>query len=134
MASQPPTDPDTETVVESESTTSQGAINLDQAMKYVQALDDTMEWMNTKATKEMTQDIVRDVLEEIKNIVADLTPQMGEANIDHIWKSIKDLTCITLRPAIKENEKALEEMMPPDDIMPGKSSCEQAKQKGQLTE
>lgn len=50
MASQPPTDPDTETVVESESTTPHGAINPDQAMKYVQALDNTMEMIKTSAT------------------------------------------------------------------------------------
>lgn len=82
----------------------------------------------------MAHDIVRDVLEEIKNIMVDLTPQMSEANIDHIWKSIKDPTCLTLRPAIEETEKALEEMMPPDDITLGKVVLEQAKQKGRLTE
>ena len=66
--------------------------------------------------------------------MVDLTPQMSEANIDVIWKSIKDPTCLAWRPVIKETERALDEMMPPDDIMPGKVVSEQAEQKGPLTE
>ena len=65
MASKPLTDPDTEAAVESEDTTPHGATDPDQAMKYIQALDDTMEKMEANAKKEMAHDVVRENLEEI---------------------------------------------------------------------
>ena len=58
---------------------------------------------------------------------------MSEATIDAVWKSIKDPTCLALRPVSKEINRTLEEMMPPEDIMPGKIVSEQAEQKGPLT-
>ena len=134
MASKPPADPDTEVVVESEGTTPHGAINLDQAMKYVQALEDTIEMMETNAKKELAHDVVRETLKEIKDIMMKLTPQMSEVTIDAVWKSIKDPTCLALRPASEETERALEEMMPPEDITSGKTVAEWAEQKGPLTE
>ena len=133
MASQPPKDPDTEVAVESKDTTPHGAINLDQAMKYVQALEDTIEMMETNAKMEPAHNMVRDTLKEIKDIMMQLTPQISEATIDVVWKSIKDPICLTLRPVSEEIKRALEEMMPPEDIMPGKIIVEWAKEKGLLT-
>ena len=89
-------------------------------MKYIQALEDTIEMMETNAKMELARNVVRETLEEIKDIMTKLTPQMSEATIDVVWKSIKGPTCLTLRPASKEIERALEEMMPPEDITPGK--------------
>ena len=133
MASQPSTDPDTEVVVESEGTTPHGAINLNKAMKYVQALEDSIEMMETNAKKELGHDIVRETLKEIKDIMMKLTPQMSEATIDAVWKSIIDPTCLVLRPVSEETKRALEEMMPPGDITSGKTAAKQAEQKGPLT-
>ena len=75
MTSQPRTDPDTEVAVESEGTTPHGAINQDQAMKYVQALEDTIEMMETNTKKELAHDVVRETLKEIKHIMVKLTPK-----------------------------------------------------------
>ena len=55
MASKSPTDPDTEAVVESEGTTPHIATNLDQAMKYIQALETTME--NVEANAKIKQPV-----------------------------------------------------------------------------
>ena len=77
---------------------------------------------------------MREALEEIKNIMVNLTLQMIEATIDTVWKCIKDPTCLASRPVSKETKRALEEMMSPEDIMPGKIVSEQAEQKGPLTE
>ena len=103
-------------------------------MKYVQALDDMIETMETNAKMELPRDVVRETLKEIKDIMMKLTLQISEATIDIVWKSIKDPTCLTLRPVSEEIKRALEEMMPPEDITPGKIVAEQAQEKGPLTE
>ena len=93
------------------------------------------QWKRWRQTlKGNGRDIVREALKEIKNIMVNLTPQMSEDTIDTVWKCIKDPTCLTLRPASEETERVLEEMMPPEDITPGKIVSEQAEQKGPLTE
>ena len=62
MASQSPKDPDTEVAVESKDTTPHRAINPDQAMKYVQALEETIEMMETNAKMELAHNVVRETL------------------------------------------------------------------------
>ena len=134
MASKSPAYPETEALGEGEEAIPHGATNPDQAAKYVQALDSIMEKIEEDAKEETTHDITREALKEMRNNMASLIPQMSEAIVNTVWASIKDPTCLTLRPVSEEIEKILEEMMPPEDITPGKTVMEQAEQKGPLSE
>ena len=119
---------------ESEETTPHGATNPDQAAKYVQALENIMDKMEINAKEEMVHDITREALEEMKSNMTKVIPQMSEAIVNTVWVSIKDPSCLTLRPVSEEAERVLEEMMPPEDITLGKTVAEQAEQERPFTE
>ena len=48
--------------------------------------------------------------------------------------AIKDPTCLALRPVTEEGERALEEMMPPEDIPRGGSIAAAVEEEGLLAE
>ena len=50
-----------------------------------------------------------------------------------VWASIKDPTCLAIRPTREESERALKEMMPLEDITLGSSMIETAEQEEPLT-
>ena len=49
-----------------------------------------------------------------------------------VWVSIKDPTCLAIRPTREESERALEEMMPLEDITSGSSIIQAGKQEEPL--
>lgn len=62
----------------------------------------------------------------------EIMPQMAEASVAAVWASIKDPTCLAIRLASEEAERALEEMMPLEDIPPGRTMAEAAELEGPL--
>lgn len=61
-------------------------------------------------------------------------PQMAEASVVVVWASIKDPTFLAIRLVREETERALEEMMPLVDILPGRTMAKSVEGEGPLTD
>ena len=111
-----------------------GATNPTQVARHVQALDKIMDKMEARVKEEEVQDMTREALEQVKAKIAEVVPQMAEASVVMVLGSIKDPTCLAIRPATDEMEWALEEIIPPEDIPSRGNVAAVIKEEGPLRE
>ena len=92
------------------------ALNPIEARHHIQRLNEAILSMEAKIKDGEVKDILKDTIQEIKEAICIVMPSMKEANILDILWSIKDPTCLTIRPQSEEVEGLLEELIPSDDI------------------
>ena len=97
------------------------AINLIEARHHVQRLNEALQMMEAKIKGGEIKDVLKGTLQKFKEAICVVMPSMMEANVLDILHSIRDPTCLTLRPQTEEVEGLQEELIPPEEI-PSSSS------------
>ena len=93
-----------------------GVVNPIEARHHVQHMEEALKDMKAKVETGEVKDVLKMVLQEFKDTITIVMPQMSEVDIIQILRSIKDPMSITLRLWTDEAKALLEEMMPTEDI------------------
>ena len=72
--------------------------------------------MEAKIKQGEIKDITKEVLEWLKGIITPVELQLPEADLATGLQSIRDLTCLAVRPRTDETDQLLEDLMPERDI------------------
>ena len=91
-----------------------GVINLIEAMYHIQCMDEALQDMKAKIKTGEVKDILKTVLQELRDTIMIVMPQMAKVNILVILRSIKDPACLSLWPQTEESEGLLEMMLTED--------------------
>ena len=97
------------------------ALNPIEARHHVQRLNEAMLKMEARIQGSEIKDVLRDAVQEIKDAICMVMPSMKEAAILDILRSIKDPTCLAIRPQSEEIEGLLKEIIPSEEIPSGDS-------------
>ena len=97
------------------------ALNPIEARHHVQRLNEAMLNMEARIQGGEIKDILKDTIQEIKDAICMVMPSMKDAAMLDILRSIKDPTCLAIRPHSEEVEGLLEEIIPNEDIPSGGS-------------
>ena len=89
-----------------------GVANQIEARHHIQHLAEVISNMKAQIDAGEIKDVVKAVLIEFQETIKRVMPQISEANITCILRSIRDLTCTALRPQTEDMDDLLEEMMP----------------------
>ena len=106
---------------EGQDTETHRALNPIEARYHVQRLSEAILNMEDRIKGGEIKDVLKDTIQEIKEAICIVMPSMMEANVLDILQSIKDPTCLTIRPQSEEVEGFLEEIIPSDNIPSGSS-------------
>ena len=97
------------------------ALNPVEARHHVQHLTEAMLNMEARIKGREIKDILKDAIKEIKDAISVVMPQMKDAAVLDVLRSIKDPTCLAICPQSEEIEALLEEIIPSEEILSGES-------------
>ena len=97
------------------------ALNPVEARHHVQHLTKAMLNMEARIQGGEIKDVLKEAIEEIKNAILVVMPQMKDAKVLDVLRVIKDLTCLAIYPQSEEIEALLEEVIPSEEIPSGES-------------
>ena len=97
------------------------ALNPIEARHHVQRLTEAMLKMEARIQGGEIKDVLKEAIEEIKNAISVVMPQMKDAEVLDILRATKDPTCLAICPQTEEIEALLEEVIPSEEILSGES-------------
>ena len=96
-----------------------GVVNLHQAAHHQQLMKDTLEDFQCRIDEGHVKDILKQLIEEMKNIISRVYKPINQADILAILWATLNPSCTALRPVSEESERYLEDLMPDEEIPPG---------------
>ena len=102
-----------------EGTDTHGVVNPSEVRHHIQCMEEVIREMKAKIDMGEMKDVVKAVLKEFQETIKLVMPQMADANTECILKSIKDPTCMALRPHTDKTKGLLEDIMLSEDIAYG---------------
>ena len=100
------------------------ALNLIEARHHVQRLTEAMLNMDAKIQGGEVKDVLKEAIEEIKNMISVVMPQMKDAEVLDVLRATKDPTCLAIHLQTEEIEALLEEVIPSEEIRVAKASAD----------
>ena len=91
------------------------AINPHEAVILVHSLEEAVMVLEARIAETEERDILSELVTKFKEAISKVLPAMTEAEVDKVVGSIKDLTCLALRPKTDAHEELLEVLMPLED-------------------
>ena len=95
-----------------------GAINEEEATQHRQRLEEVFVAMEQKI-KDEEEDALKEAIIGCKATITMIMPSMAKANPTIVLESIKDPSCLAIRPRTDVNTQKLEDMMPPAEVPTG---------------
>ena len=92
------------------------ALNPIEARHHVQCLTEAMLNMEARIQGGEIKDVLKEAIEEIKNAISVVMPQMKDAEVLDVLRATKDPTCLAISLQTKEIEALLEEVIPSEEI------------------
>ena len=92
-----------------------GAINPHEAAILVHSLDEAVTVLEAQIAETEVRDVLSELVTKFKEAISRVLPAMTEAEVDKVVGSIKDPTCLALRPKTDACEELLEVLMPLED-------------------
>ena len=77
--------------------------------------------MEAKIQGGEVKDVLKEAIEEIKNVISVVMPQMKNTKVLDVLRAMKDPTCLAICPQTEEIEALLEEVIPSEEILSSKS-------------
>ena len=78
------------------------------------------------------RDILNELVTKFKEAISRVIPAMAEAEVDKVVGSIKDLTCVAVRPKTEVREELLSVLMPLEDAPTEEEAMASIKGRSQL--
>ena len=98
-----------------------GTINEEEVKEYSRSLDNIVIKLGIDI-KEEVYDAMKEAILDYKQVITKLVPGMDMADLDVVWRSIKDKVGLCICPSTEEKEKTLECLLPDQEIPPAASS------------
>ena len=92
-----------------------GAINEEDGRQYSLNLDNIITQLGADVQDEV-QDVMKEVIRNYKQEIANMVPGMDTADADTVWRSIKDKVGLSICPPTEQKERMLECLLPNEDI------------------
>ena len=111
-------DDDEELPLEAEEEPS-GVTNKCQAAHHRRLIAEALQEFKMQCKTGEVKDMLRQLLEDMKEVITRVYPSMVEADVKAVLRSIPDPTCLAMRPQTMVVEGCLEELIPDEDIPEG---------------
>ena len=92
-----------------------GAINPNEAAALVCSLEEAMTVLEAQTAEMKERDILNELVSKFKEAISRVIPAMAEAEVGKVVGSIKDLSCVAVRPKTDVREELLSVLMPLED-------------------
>ena len=96
-----------------------GIINKYKAAHHRRLIADALQEFKRQCEAGEVKHILRELLEDMKEVITRVYPSMVEADVKAVLRSIPDPTCLVMRWQTMEVEGCLEELIPDEDILEG---------------
>ena len=96
-----------------------GVTNKCQAVHHRRLITDTLKEFKRQCKGGEVKDMLRQLLEDMKEVITRGYPSMVEVDVKAVLRSILDPTCLAMRWQTMEVEGHLEELIPDEDIPEG---------------
>ena len=109
-----------------------GAINPNEAAALVHSLEEAVMVLEAQIAETEERDILKELVTKFKEAISRVIPAMAEAEVDMAVGSIKDLTCVAVRPKTEVCEELLAVLMPLEDAPTDEETMASIKGKSKL--
>ena len=92
-----------------------GTINPNEAAVLVHSLEEAVTVLEAQIAETEERNILNELVTKFKEAISMVIPAMAEAEVDKIVGSIKDPTCVAVRPKKEVHEELLSVLMPLED-------------------
>ena len=99
-----------------------GAINPNEAAVLVHSLEEAVMVLEAQIAETEERDILNELVTKFKEAISRVIPAMAEAEVDKVVGSIKDPTCVAVRPKTDVREELLSVLMPLEDAPTGEEA------------
>ena len=110
-----------------------GYINPAEAKAHVKALENLMTMIKNKVEKQETRDLLENVLSNMKEVLANLTPTMQLADTSTVLRAIRDKNFNVLLPRSDTLDQSLEEILPGKELPEAAEVLRTAQMKGEIS-
>ena len=97
-----------------------GVVNICQAAHHQQLIKDMLEDFQCRIDEGLVKDIFKQLIEEMRSIISRVYKPINQADILMILWATPNPSCTALREVSKKSEQYLEDIMPDEEIPPGK--------------